>query len=203
MIAPHLRRSPLVSRTWMCTRRAAPVALAVLCLVLPDGGIVAQSSASVPSGVLAPGSRVRVTEIEGRAPRIGTVHQLTNDSLVIVQRDTDQAAYSLADIARLEVSVRKRTNAIAGMLIGLLVGVTGGYVWGNSQDSDFLFSREETALYGATTLGVLGTIVGGITGLMWQSDVWQVVDMDNRSGRIQLRPMIGARHVGVGVRLQF
>ncbi len=173
------------------------LSLAVLPLLIPLQSITAQQAPPIETG-----GRIRVT-----APTLG-VDKLVGTSVeadatrIRVQAD-DQASpmtISLADMTRLEVSQGRKSNALKGLLIGSIVGVSTGAILGlaaslaESYDNPCADNEVECVAVGAAAFGVTGALVGLGIGALLKSERWEEVPLDrlrvnivpHRDGRFAL-----------------
>ena len=143
---------------------------------------VVASSQDPPA--IAPGSRIRITQLEAgkTTRRSGTVVTAAADTVVLKLDGLGaKATYSLATISELEVSRARTGHVAAGVGIGFLVGVGTGALVGALACKD-----EGSCLSGSDDMGGavtavsagIGAVVGMLVGAgigAHKTDTWEAV----------------------------
>jgi hypothetical protein len=146
----------------------------------------AVASSQDPSGI-APGSRIRITQLEaGKSRRSsGTVVTAASDTVVLKLDGLGATAiYSLARISGLEVSRGRTGHVAAGVGIGFLAGVGTGALVGA------LACKNQGCLIGSDDAGAaltaLAAGIGGVVGMLvgagigaHKTDTWEAVPSSN------------------------
>jgi hypothetical protein len=152
---------------------------------------------------LVPGARVRVTH-PAEGVRVGTALAVTDDQLFVRWADgTDTVGVPLAEVTRLDVSIRRpKYRALKYAGIGLVAGAAVGAMAGAASydDSDAFFGRGALAAIGASMLGSLGGVIGLLSGVV-HSDPWQEVPLDR--SRLGIVIPSGSKGTGLGLALAF
>ena len=129
-----------------------------------------------PRHTLESGNRVRVHLVQPRRKVVGSVVQVTADTLVIISEEAPhrEITLSAANIKRLELSRGTRSRAGRGALVGLLVGTVGGYL--------ALLSFCSESCVGAVPLlalipggALVGAGIGAGVGALFRTERWQAV----------------------------
>ena len=128
------------------------------------------------------GERVRITTPSQRGPfrYVGSVSDVSRDSLTVQSPDVGTRTIAVADITTLEVSRGVRGNGKRGMVYGGLIGVGAGIAVGAATyrkpdcSGSFLCpsGRGLDMTAGALVGGVVGLTVGGLWGVSHPSDHW-------------------------------
>ncbi len=172
-------------------------------VVAPLVTVAAQEAPAVKAG-----DRVRVVapSVPG-SPFVGTFVALTADSLV-VQDSKDTWRVSLASVNQVDLSQGRKSHALFGAGIGLLVG--GGvaaavlYTGGSTSPCDQSANQDAMAsaeCIGLTALGgVAGAGLGAIVGGLIRTEGWQEIPLERL--RVSLRPLAGAR-IGMALAVVF
>lgn len=162
--------------------------------VAPLATIAAQQASPVKAG-----DRVRIIapNVSG-SPFVGTVVALEADSLV-VHDSMDTWRLSLASVEQVDLSQGRKSHALLGAGIGLLVGggvafavlYTGGST-GLCDQSANQDAMDSGACIGLTALGgVAGAGLGAIIGGLIPTERWQDIPLERL--RVSLRPRAGGR----------
>lgn len=174
-------------------RRLLPILLVGL-LVVPRP-IAAQS--------VSPGSRVRVTH-PGEGTRIGTVVQLTSDTLEVhFEGRADAAHLPVQQVTRLYVSRGRQRHVLSRTGLGFLIGAGVGAAWGAAQKEDcseICFGEGFAVAVGGVVLGTVGGVIGLIAGVQ-PSDTWERVALER--SRIGIVAPTRSHGGGVGLSLAF
>jgi hypothetical protein len=147
---------------------------------------------------LQPGQRVRVTVPSADVSKQeATFQRMAGDSLVL-----SSASYATADVTRLDVHAGRRSNTVAGALIGALV--LGGAALVTVEavcNSGQMTCGSENASAIAGALGVAGgALLGAAIGAAVKSDKWEEVPLDRwRVGVVSTRD----GQLALGVSLAF
>jgi hypothetical protein len=142
------------------------------------GVLVAWFPAAVAA---APGDtlRVRVDSVRG----LGFL--LAGDTLAFVRAGrTDSTLIPLENIARLEIARGTKSHFWSGAGIGLLAGGAIGWAAGYSQGGDpidqscffcnfITQTAEEKGATGAIAGGMVGSVIGGLSGLAYRTPRWR------------------------------
>lgn len=171
--------------------------LAVVLLVTMSVELFAQLGSPV-----APGDRVRVSRI-GNVPRVVcTVLALKADTLVLDAEDrVETLEVPLALVQKVEISRGKKSNtgwgAIAGGLIGALLGAAGASSWTDPWSGESGWGSDA----GVVVLGVTaaGAGIGALIGAATKTDRWEEVPLDDI--RVGLSP-VAPNGVAVSVALR-
>lgn len=138
-----------------------------------------------------PGARVRITAPLLHLNRhVGTVDRLIPDTVVV-----DTIRVPTQSLVRLEVRSGTKSWALEGLAFGLLFGASMGALVGYGE------CRGEPDLglcvyMGATMLGIVGLVVGGLVGTFVHTDRWREVPLEGlRIGAILER----RGPIGIGV----
>ena len=130
---------------------------------------------------IVPGSRIRITELEGGKSRrsSGTVVTAAADTVVLrLDGLGATATYSLAKISGLELSRARKGHVAVGVGVGFLGGAGTGALVGALACNGCLNGRDELGALvpalGAGIGAVLGMLVGGIIGAH-KTDTWEAV----------------------------
>ncbi len=168
------------------------IILTVILTVAPVVTVAAQQP--LP---LHPGDRIRaMVPSLSSGPLVGTVVAFQTDSL-IVQGGTSTWHLSLASLTHLDVSQGRRSHALLGAGIGLLVGAAVGVLIASDCDTvegPFATQGQCTAV-GAAVFGGAGALVGALTGALARTEQWAQVPLarlrmsltPNPGGALQLR----------------
>jgi len=167
-----------------------------LMIAIPGIAVTLQAQGDLQA---RPGDRVRVTLTSGPRRYIGTLLQLTADSVHLSETPTQPAFnFRRTDVRRIDVSVGRRRNARKGLVIGALAGSGIGAIFGLSQREDWLLgSREEQALIFGAYTGALGATIGVVAGALTYADWWVPA-----ARRVAIVPYDDARG-GLGVAIRF
>jgi hypothetical protein len=156
--------------------RSAVLRLGTIALLVSP--VVASSQ---DSSAIAPGSRIRITQLEaGKSRRSsGTVVTVAADTVVMRLDGLGATAnYSLAKISGLEVSRGRKGHVAVGVGLGFLAGVGTGALVGALTCDGCLNGRDEmgplVVALGAAIGGVVGMVVGGGIGAH-KTDTWEAV----------------------------
>lgn len=149
---------------------------AVWCLLQPVMG-TAQSTDS-----LAPGARMRVTEVSAYQPvvHVGRLVAASRDSIWLAQGTRGNVAvFATPNLSRVEISTGRRRHPGKGLAFGAvagagLSGVVGGLGMEECCSSEDNWNTH-TALVGGLIGAGVGLIVGVIVGSLIVSDQWQPV----------------------------
>jgi hypothetical protein len=124
--------------------------------------------------------RVRVTA--GETKTIGTWHVATDTTLVI-STSSGLLSFSARNITRLEQSVGRRPNLIAGV-IGAVVGAGIGGVVGCATNSDsygvFCGGQDDTKVIVGASIGAVAAGFAGL--LLFKREQWETLDAFAREG---------------------
>ena len=170
------------------------LSLAALPLLIPLQSITAQQAPPIETG-----SRIRVTAPTVGADKLAGVCVEADATRIRVQVD-DQAApmtISLTDVTRLEVSQGRKSNALKGLLIGSIVGVSTGAILGlaasltESSENPCEGNAPACAAGGAAAFGVTGALVGLGIGALTKSERWEDVPLDRL--RVNIVPLRDGR----------
>ena len=182
-----------------------PIAALLLLLLARPDVLVGQAAPSATQ--LGPGARVRIATRDDSKPRVTTVVARKGDTLLVRSREYNTIPLPFDDISRLEVSTGRHRNVVKGMAFGTLIGGTAGAILGAAAYEPCTGvcimapgSRGESAAFGGAVFGVLGFVVGTLTGLS-SHDTWQHVPLDARRVSVNVRPR--AHGTGLGVALEF
>jgi ABC-type nitrate/sulfonate/bicarbonate transport system permease component len=167
--------------------------LPAILLVAPICTATAQDRTSPPE----PGQRVRVTApslgLDGHEERFSGVR---GDTLVLTSMRC-----LIADVERLDVHAGRRSHAVTGGLIGLAAGVLIGIPVGALEQSRYECDPDNAwapCIPPLPTIpimfGVIGGVLGAVTGGFIKTDRWQHVPLDQlrvsvvpqRDGRLVL-----------------
>ncbi len=139
-------------------------------------------SIASPVPVLAPGVRVRVSDVFGSTFALtGTLRALHGDTLWVVPDDAPRSSVRvLADANhRLEQSIDRHSMALRGALITGAVGLSIGYVIyaarsvGSSIEGAFSGQEQEQESDAPIWIGGgIGLLVGGLVGSTIRGDTW-------------------------------
>ena len=175
-------------------------ALLVSFLVFPQ---VMSAQDVTTTARLVPGARVRITH-PAEGVRVGTALAVTDDQLFVRWADgTDTVGVPLAEVTRLDVSIRRpKYRALKYAGIGLVAGAAVGAVVGAASydNSDAFFGRGAVTAIGASMLGSLGGVIGLLSGIV-HSDPWQEVPLDR--SRVGIVAPRGGHGTGLGFALAF
>ena len=173
-------------------------ALSVLSLMIaiPLTAVTLRAQGDLP---VRPGDRVRVTLTSGPRRYIGTLLELTADSVHMSPTPPQPAVSFLrSDVRRIDVSLGPRRNIRKGLVVGALTGVGIGAIFGLSQRDDWLFgSAEEQALMFGTYAGALGAAIGAVVGALTYTDWWEPAVL-----RVVTAPRDDAR-ASLGIAIRF
>ena len=181
----------------MAARRRLACILVALSAMPSVAG--AQSPAPVPSVVLAPGARVRVTTpATGRV--VGTVVSTEDDSLRVALAGGSALVVPRSTLSGLELSAGRKGQGWRGAGIGLLVGAGIGGVIGfatyrrsecydNPVEGFFCdlvnqTSRSVTVSSDAALGGLAGAIVGALVGQASGREQWVPVTLGGTGVRV-------------------
>lgn len=175
----------------------------------------APGASAQASSALEVGQRVRVVALDG-SKRIGTLVLLTRDSLgVRSAASLPWHMFALEEIDRVDVRLRGERRFLRA--VGLGVGLGAGFgvllgaatyepcvprpgVWFDCIASPQ--SRGEAALMGGVALGALGLVIGVVTGLVMQYDVWGPPGAPSGGGVGMAPERGGAVRLGVRIPLR-
>lgn len=181
--------------------RIARCTVLALLALSAAGGAHAQSAAV---GWPDSGARVRILRAGGYGWQVGTLVERAGDTLVVARpsccaRDT----IGLGALYALDVSRGRGVSAnrvFAGMVIGAIVGATGGYFVsgiGCETGSEGPPCELGQVIVGALA-GASGLVLGGVIGAMLRVERWDPVYPPPRAGLL-VRPSPTGRGVAVGV----
>lgn len=187
---------------------------ALLAFVLTFGVMSHAGASALPAqgSAVAPGTRIRFKVRNGERYE-GRVISLGPEVLEAgFPTNGATAKYPLADIAKLEVLQGRHRPVLRGVLVGtgagiVLGGAVGAMSYSPCESTEFLGcllapeSRAQSAAMGATVLGVVGLVVGGVQGL-FPRDRWQRVQVDGNVVRFNMRAL-PRNHTGIGLALAF
>ncbi len=177
---------------------------------------LANATAQVP---VRPGARVRISHdcrtrtLSSGATRIdcrtekGTLAALTADSVVLrIGEPATPLAVSLASVTRLDLYRGRRSLAGRGALIGLVVLGGFGAIAGfnlceldETQAGCGLGDHLLGSVYGGALFGLLGIVIGAVTGALIKTDRWEEVPLDRL--RVSFVPQRDGRFaLGLSVR---
>jgi hypothetical protein len=146
-----------------------------------------------------PGDRVRLRTTHGFT--IGSLIALTDDSVVIVERQngqTVQRTYRTHSLRSFEVRRGRHGHPVSGFFIGALVGAVAGPAIGKAScaaGDSWCFGSEYGLLIGPPT----GALLGSITGALIRTERWTRVK--RAPVRVSVAPARGGN--GLGVSLSF
>ena len=176
----------------------------LLLVVVTASPAAAQLSDS--QSALVPGQRARVTYQRLRRPLIGEFVSSDEHALVIRKPGVRQPYYITWDkIARIEESVDQRSRrqtivraTAAGFLVGVALGVSA------TAQNELIKAiqkrrRSDMTVVSAYGIGIT-TLAGGLLGITWPKDVWEVVPLHGTPPRLTIRPL---RRSQVGLGLSF
>lgn len=150
---------------------------------------------------LQPGQRVRVTvPTHGIENQRATLDAIDGDMLVATADTTMQ--YPLADVTRLDRFAGRQGHPWRGAGIGALVGAAIGYGIYEAEGGDCLdpWSDATCIVLSGAAGGAAGAVLGALVGgLLWKTDKWEEVPLD----QLRVRPMARRDGVGIGVSLRF
>lgn len=192
-----------VPRTWFLRCRAA--LLLALCSTVP-GTVHAQSGEPQPLSSVTEGTRVRITPradasgAPGGDRLIGTVREMSADSITFVAGRGSQSALAFSQVALLETSDGVRHRGKRGMLVGFLLGA--GTMTALVLSEPQLRDGTAVAYFGAYG-GAIGAAVGGLIGLAFREERWRPVAIAPRETRLSVSPMLGGGQRGIGLRVSW
>jgi len=154
--------------------------LAISLVVAPLATIASQEPLALRLGDRV---RLQAPSVSGGAV-VGTLVSLQTDSLV-VQGSATTWHFSLASITRLELNRGRKSHALSGAGIGLIVGVVVGVVWGKQAGCD----EDMCVTGGAAVGGGGGALLGAVIGSLVRTERWAVIPLDHI--RLGFTPDIG------------
>ena len=182
---------------------AAAGAIAVGYGVLSIGAMI--TMASMPSdAVPEPGKMIRVggSGMESRVGRVVTI----NDGRLIFETDGGQTSISTDSLASVEVGIGNGGRWAQGWGVGFLTGAgIGGLIGlasGNDPPGTFIrLNAGQKALIAGTVLGVGGSVVGTVIGLL-APERWVPATRPSAASRVSINPIVGSR-VGLSAKIAF
>ena len=180
--------------------------IAALLLIQLSAPAVLAGQAAVPTTLLRPGARIRITQA-GENPRVAILVAQNSEEIVVQgPRGANDDAVPLDRITQLEVSTGRHRNVLKGLGFGLGIGGAAGLVLGAVAYPDrspgkgiMAGSRGESAAMGGALLGTLGFVVGTLAGIV-SHDSWQRVPLDGERAPATIGLQASARGVGVALR---
>ena len=110
------------------------------------------------------GAEIVIHKKDGQQAK-GELIAVKEDSLLLMENVTGaDVSVRVDDIKK--VTIVKKSNALIGAGMGLLILGGGGAVIGLAQGGDWLFSAEDMALIYGAIFGLIGLLAGGIGGAM-------------------------------------
>ena len=181
--------------------------IAALLLIQLSAPAVLAGQAAVPTTLLRPGARIRITQA-GENPRVAILVAQNSEEIVVQgPRGANDDAVPLDRITQLEVSTGRHRNVLRGLALGVGIGGAAGLILGAAAYEPCTGmcimapkDRGESAALGGVVLGTLGLVVGGLVGLA-SHDTWQRVPLDGRRAPNTIGLRAGSR--GSGVELSF
>ncbi|MBI5836719.1 MAG: hypothetical protein HZB25_05710 [Candidatus Eisenbacteria bacterium] len=153
--------------------------------------------------VLAPGDRIRITELgtTGSEPRTGTVTTAGTDSIVLkLDGVGEMMPFTWNRVASIEASHGRQRHTLTGAVIGLFVGALSGAVLGVTQcgvscTGEEIGNKAIAPLIGAGIVGIAGMGVGAAIGAIYTTERWETVPASewHASGRPDGTRGIGLR----------
>jgi len=130
--------------------------------------------------VVAPGARIRITELDSTVRRAGTVVTAGRDTIVLRPDQGEAAPIATSRITQLDVSYGVHGHALKGVVFGGLAGLGIGALIGYStanrtgSEDDVIESAGNSIIWAGIGAGV-GMLVGGVIGGSHKTERWEEV----------------------------
>ena len=169
-------------------------------------GLAAALPLAAQARPVAPGDLVRFSPGPGGAYRVMEAHA---DSLIVQGRDRSELSVPLQGVVvRRSRGLARGSSFARGLLYGAAagaaVGAIDGFVQGADAPDEFGLggqSAAHKARVGAVLLGLVGTVAGGVVGLVKPARRWEVASP--AAGRASLSPTVQGGRPGLVLSVSF
>lgn len=175
-------------------------------LLATFAGLAATPPLAAQPRPVAPGDLVRFAPGPAGAYRVLEAHA---DSLIVQGRDQSELSVPLRGVVvRRSRGLARGSSFAKGLLYGTAagaaVGAIDGYLQGADEPDEFGLggqSAAHKARVGAVLLGFVGTVAGGVVGLVRPARRWEVASP--AAGRASLTPAVQGGAPGLALSVRF